>query len=120
VAELALANCFPRFSEREELVNGVPCFVAYCDSCHKPDSYVPSVAVRAGITHFCLCNSCGDKYGALVNDTPVAEELVWRKAKEAQLEKEGRELTSLELVKAFDDPTHYLSKIAAEMPRWSR
>jgi hypothetical protein len=88
-------------------------FYLYCASCGKDggrvrESEIPNREEFA----FYLCNDCAEKYGPIANTMMIPDALFFQKIREAQLEKEGRELEAFEIVEALKDPAHYLSKLA--------
>ncbi len=84
----------------------------YCASCGtdmgrvlKAD--IPNVDEYAGA----LCDPCAEKYGGLPGTWATPDAMFWEKVREAQLERQQRELTAGEVLKELDDPSSYLHKL---------
>ena len=63
---------------------------------------------------FYLCQPCADKYGSVAGTWAEPDALFWQKVKEAQWEREGRELTPREILEKLDDPHSYLNKLVGD------
>lgn len=93
-------------------LNMVPIF---CANCGADGGAVPE---ESSDFAFYLCderaNNCAAKWAPLTNTYMIPDEVFWKKVKEAQIEKYGRELEAFEIVEALKDDTHILSKLAKE------
>lgn len=63
---------------------------------------------------FYLCDPCAQKYGAINGVWVEPDQIFWHKVREAQLDREGRELSTEELITKLDDPGSYLSQLAKD------
>lgn len=111
-----LPNCITRraLSEARDLLDRVPVF---CASCGCDSGY----RVSGGIGHaFFLCEdrpgqkNCWAKWQHLVGMRPVPDEVFFERVKQAQLERDGRELGGHEVLEALTNSDHYLSKLARD------
>ena len=93
-------------------VNGMEWLFLYCASCGKDGGRVLKTDVpNREEFAFYLCEACNNKYGELAGTTAIPDELFFAKVREAQLEREGRELRTHEIVEALQDSGHYLSQL---------
>jgi len=63
---------------------------------------------------FALCDPCAQRYGGIAGTWVEPDAVFWQKVKEAQIEREGRELTAAEVLARLDDPNSYLNQLARD------
>lgn len=92
----------------------------FCANCGCASGYA---VTKETIKHaFYLCEArdgqsdCASKWQHLAGQLAVPDEVFFERVKQAQLEREGRELTALECLQALENPDHYLSKLAKDRP----
>jgi hypothetical protein len=93
--------------------NGTPWVPCYCANCGDPGGRVPECELAWA---FYLCDECAERWSPQVGTLAVPMEVFFEAVRQEQLEREGRELTALEVIHALEDPNHYLSKLAKESP----
>ena len=90
-------------------------FFLFCASCGADGGRVLKTDVpNREEFAFYLCEPCAQKYGAINGLWVEPDAVFFQKVKEAQLEREGRELTAQEVVQILDDPNSYLNKLARD------
>lgn len=86
----------------------------YCASCGAPGGGVPEEHVTFA---FWLCTPCSDKHGAIANTYSEPDAIFFERVKQVQMEEYGRPLNEIEILKALDDESSALSKLAREAPK---
>jgi hypothetical protein len=112
-----LPNCLTREKKVDFNLsrNGVTWLYLFCASCGADGGRVMETDIpNAEEFAFYLCDGCAEKYGALAGMTMVPDDVFFQKVQEAQMEREGRLLQPFEIVKALQDDSHYLSKLAKD------
>lgn len=85
----------------------------FCASCGKDGGLVPEDHLNCNFVCY-LCDPCAEKMGDFTGLYVEPDAVFWEKVKQAQLEKEKRELTGAEVAEALKDSTHYLSKLVKD------
>jgi hypothetical protein len=112
-----LPNSLPREKKVDLSMSrpGLEWLFIYCASCGADGGRVLKTDVpNREEFAFYLCDTCAPKYGAIAGTWAEPDALFWQKVKEAQLEREGRELTAVEVLKELDDPNSYLNKLVRD------
>jgi hypothetical protein len=102
------------------MVHGEEFYELHCvNACGKTGGLVSKSSTDAlGDFAYYICDDCAPTWGRFDRtQVLIPIEVVWQKARDAMLEKEGRVLSRLELVQAFSDPGHYLTKILRDQPK---
>ncbi len=109
-----LPNSIPRSAKVDWSISdpGREWLFLFCASCGADGGRV----LRTDIPNreefaFYLCNSCAEKHGTIDGAYFVPDEVFFQKVREAQIEKEGRELTVNEITEALQNSDHYLAKL---------
>lgn len=110
-----LPNSLPRQKKVDVNLSckGMNWLYLFCASCGADGGRVLETDVPEQFA-FYLCNPCAVKYGPLANTYMEPDSVFWQKVKEAQLEREKRQLQAHEIVEALKDDNHYLSKLAKD------
>lgn len=95
-------------------IGGVAYVRIACANCGKPGGAVPEPMVASGGFVCYLCDGCAERWSPLVGTMLMPDEVFWARAREVQLEVAGREMTPAEILRALEDPSHPLSKLARD------
>lgn len=63
---------------------------------------------------FYLCKKCAETHGDLAHTYTMPDEVFFQKVSEAQLDRYGRLLGPAEILKALEDASHPLAKLAKD------
>jgi len=83
----------------------------FCANCGADGGLVPTENMSFA---FYLCDPCAERLGPITNTYMVPDAVFWKKVKEAQLEKYGREITADEMVAALKDENNPIAKLAKD------
>lgn len=83
----------------------------FCANCGGDGGLVPEENATFA---FYLCNSCAATYGDLAHTYMMPDAEYFRKVSEVQLERYGRYLNPVELLRALEDTGSPLAKLARE------
>lgn len=86
----------------------------FCANCGCDGGLVPEENMTFA---FYLCNTCAEKLGDAAHLMMMPDEVFFLKVQEAQLERYGRLLTAEEILKALNDDSHPLAKLAKDRLR---
>lgn len=103
-----------RITRGRVVVGGVNYVPVFCANCGADGGGVPEESVTFV---FYLCNSCAEKQGPIAGMYMEPDAVFFEKVKQAQLEKYGRMLNETEILKALDDESGPLAKLAREAPK---
>ena len=92
--------------------NIIPFVMCYCANCGKEGVWIPEAqADGEGGFMFYLCDDCGTKWSPIDGYHVVPDDALYERNKHAMIEKEGRELTSDEIVERLRDPNDWLHSL---------
>lgn len=112
-----LPSSVPLVARNVRMRAGVPWVPIFCANCGADGGWVPEASANFA---FYLCVPCAEKWAPLAATMLVPDEVFWASVKDAQLEHDGRELATTEVVESLKDGSHYLAKLAKDRPRVSR
>jgi hypothetical protein len=103
-----------RITRNRVNVRGTIYVPVFCANCGADGGGVP----EENMTYcFYLCNLCCEKQGPIAGTYMEPDAVFHEKVRQAQLEKYGRQLTEVEVLKALEDESGPLAKLAREAPR---
>lgn len=86
--------------------------LTYCANCGCEGVWIPEAqADGAGGFMFYLCDECAVKWAPVDGYFMTPDQGMYERNKQAMIEKEGRELTSDEIVERLRDPNDWLHKL---------
>lgn len=83
----------------------------FCANCGVSGGLVPEENMTYA---FYLCPPCGEKYGAMAHFYMMPDDVFFQKVSEEQLDRYGRFLNPVELLRALEDADHPLAKLARD------
>lgn len=83
----------------------------FCANCGADGGLVPEENMTFA---FYLCNLCGERWGELANTYTEPDAIFWQRVQEEQLDRYARLLTPAELLRALEDASHPLAKLAKD------
>ncbi|HEU4727673.1 MAG TPA: hypothetical protein VFT22_07285 [Kofleriaceae bacterium] len=92
-------------------IRGLTMVPVHCMNCGKHYGYCPEPEPGSGYVGY-LCEPCAEKWSPIVGVSLTPDEAFWQRAREAQLEDYGRELTVDEQTRELGDVSSPLSLLA--------
>ena len=115
--ENILPDCRPKMPKSVTRLSGLNWVPIFCANWGTDGGFVPEEHCNFA---FYLCDPCALKWSPLVDTMMIPDEVFWNKAREAQLEKYGRELSAPELVEVLKDDTHSLTKLCKDRKTFAK
>jgi hypothetical protein len=107
-----MPSSLPIVSRQVVFRGAIPHVQVFCASCACGGPFIPEVMREQKVFVCYLCEPCAEKWSPMLDTLLVPDEVFWARVKAEQLEREGRELTPLEIYEALKNSDHYLSKLA--------
>lgn len=111
-----LPNCIAKRSEKVIVwANGIKWLPLFCANCgHEGPLVMQTEFERVNNWAFYLCDPCAEVWSPMVDMCMEPDEVFWRKANDAQLEKYGRALEAHELVEVLKDETNPITRLCKD------
>ncbi len=94
--------------------NGTVWIPIYCINCGASTGGVPEEMM----TFVCfICDDCVGKHGVIANLYLEPDAVFWKKVEDYQLEKAGRLMTEIEIVKEINNPSESMRRLLLDAPK---